>query len=161
NHPGIGVFASSGDSGFGVEFPASSQYVVAVGGTSLAKSSGTSRGWVETAWNGAGSGCSGFISKPSWQKDTGCSKRMEADVSAVADPNTGVAVYQTFGATGWVVYGGTSVASPVVASIYAVTGHAADANPAALSYNNPTMFFDVTSGSNGSCSQSYQCNAGP
>src|SRR5689334_8488757 len=112
-HPGVLVTVSSGDSGYGVEFPASSEFVMAVGGTNLAKSSST-RGWAEKAWSKAGSGCSAYIAKPSWQKDTGCTKRMEADVSAVADPATGVAVYSG----GWQVVGGTSAASPIVAGIF-------------------------------------------
>jgi hypothetical protein len=155
HHPGVFITASSGDSGFGVQYPASSAYVTAVGGTSLVQSAG-GRGWTETAWNGAGSGCSAFIAKPSWQHDSGCSMRMEADVSAVADPNTGVAVFDQ-GA--WAVYGGTSVASPVVASIFALTGNTgADGS---YSYVHPGSFFDVTSGTNGTCSPSYECTAGP
>src|SRR6185369_14902861 len=126
NHPGIAITVSSGDNGYGVEYPASSAHVIAVGGTSLAKSSST-RGWAEGAWNGAGSGCSKYVAKPSAQKDTGCTKRTVADVSAVADPNTGVAVYDTYGgasagATGWVVYGGTSAAAPIVAAVLAASG---------------------------------------
>ena len=74
--------------------PAASQYVTAVGGTTLTKAS-NARGWTETAWRGAGSGCSAYEPKPAWQTDTGCAKRTVADVSAVADPNTGVAVYDT------------------------------------------------------------------
>src|SRR5207245_326916 len=119
NHPGIAITVSSGDGGYGVEFPASSRYVTAVGGTSLTRAS-NSRGWSETAWSGAGSGCSQFFAKPSWQHDSGCARRMVADVSAVADPSTGVAVYDSFayqGRSGWLVFGGTSVAAPVVASV--------------------------------------------
>src|SRR4051795_11913626 len=110
NHPGIPITVSSGDSGYGVEFPAASRYVTAVGGTSLRRSS-AARGWTETAWSGAGSGCSRYVPKPSWQADTGCSRRTVADVSAVADPSTGVAVYDSTpyqGASGWMVFGGTS-----------------------------------------------------
>ena len=109
NHPGVAITVSSGDDATGAEYPATSQYVTAVGGTHLTTST-NSRGWTETAWTDAGSGCSAFDAKPSWQTvTTGCTRRAEADVSAVADPATGVAVYQTFGASGWVVYGGTSV----------------------------------------------------
>ena len=82
NHPGIAVTVSSGDGGYGVEFPAASGYVTAVGGTSLTKNTST-RGWTESAWSGAGSGCSRYIAKPSWQHDSGCSRRTVADVSAV------------------------------------------------------------------------------
>jgi subtilase family serine protease len=158
NHPGIAITASSGDNGYGVEFPAASQYVTAVGGTSLTTSS-DARGWTETAWSGAGSGCSAYVTKPSWQKDTGCSRRTVADVSADADPNTGVAVYDTDGESGWLVFGGTSVASPIIASYYALVGPAAGTGYGSWAYNHTSMFNDVTSGSNGSCSGSYLCTA--
>jgi len=154
-HPGVFITASSGDSGYGVQYPASSAYVTAVGGTSLVRSS-TTRGWSEVAWSGGGSGCSAYIAKPSWQKDTGCAKRMEADVAAVGDPSTGVAVYDQ---GGWKIFGGTSVASPVVASIFALVGDtSADGSYA---YAHAGYFYDTTSGSNGTCATAYECNAGP
>jgi hypothetical protein len=160
NHPGVAITVSSGDDATGASYPATSQYVTAVGGTSLSTSS-NSRGWTESAWSDAGSGCSAYDAKPSWQTvTTGCSKRAEADVSAVADPNTGVAVYQTYGASGWVVYGGTSVSSPIIASVYALAGTpAAGTYPASYPYAHPSNLFDVTSGSNGSCGAPI-CTAG-
>src|SRR6266700_1298940 len=83
NHPGIAITVSSGDGGYGVEFPAASQYVTAVGGTSLRRD-GSARGFSETVWNGAGSGCSSYSTKTSWQSgDALCSRRTVADVSAV------------------------------------------------------------------------------
>jgi subtilase family serine protease len=156
NHPGIAVTVSSGDSGYGVEFPASSPHVTAVGGTHLV-TAGNSRGWTETVWSGAGSGCSSVYSKPTWQHDSGCSRRTVADVSAVADPNTGVAVYGpvTSRRSGWLVFGGTSVAAPLIAGIYGVNGGAV--NYGSDPYNNTGALFDVTSGSNGSCGGSYLC----
>ncbi|HET9050338.1 MAG TPA: S53 family peptidase [Candidatus Dormibacteraeota bacterium] len=162
NHPGHVITASTGDSGYGVEYPAASPYVTAVGGTSLSRSSG-GRGWSETAWSGAGSGCSTNEPRPSWQTTsmTACSGRGLADVSAVADPNTGVAVYDSYssgGYSGWLVFGGTSVASPVVASVYALAGNTASAT-AANAYTNTGALNDVTSGSNGGCGN-QQCNAG-
>ena len=160
NHPGVSITASSGDSGYGVEFPAASQYVTAVGGTHLARSS-AARGWTETAWSGAGSGCSAYIAKPAWQKDTGCANRSVADVSAVADPNTGVAVYDSYGHgprnKGWLVFGGTSVAAPIIGGFYGLADDGADAS---LAYSHASSLFDVTSGSNGSCGGSYLCTAG-
>ena len=112
SHPGVAIVASSGDSGYGIpSFPAVFSSVIAAGGTTLNQDS-NARGWSETAWNGAGSGCSSVMPKPSWQKDSGCGKRSVADVSAVADPNTGVAVFVQ---GGWQVFGGTSVASPIIA----------------------------------------------
>jgi len=157
NHPGVLITASSGDGAFGVNFPASSQYVVGVGGTSLVQSTTAARGWVEGAWSDAGSGCSAFSPKPSWQTDTGCAQRTVADVSAVADPNTGLAVYSTYDG-GWIVLGGTSASSPIIASTFALTGQTGQT--AEYLYAHPNFLFDVTTGSNGDCG-SYLCNAGP
>src|SRR5581483_6345141 len=98
-HSGIAITASSGDSGYGVSWPASSQYVTGVGGTSLSTAPGA-RGWSETAWSGAGSGCSAYEPKPVWQTDPGCAKRTVADVSADADPKTGLGVYDTYNSCG-------------------------------------------------------------
>ncbi|MFD7536971.1 putative Ig domain-containing protein [Streptomyces sp. NPDC059819] len=165
NHPGVAITVSSGDSGYGVEYPAASQYVTSVGGTSLSRASNT-RGWSESVWGtssggeGAGSGCSAYDPKPSWQKDTGCAKRTVADVSAVADPNTGLAVYDSYQATGWNVYGGTSASSPIIASVYALAGTpAANTVPASYPYAHTSSLNDVTSGANGSCSPAYLCQA--
>ena len=163
NHPGVAITVSSGDNGYGVEFPAASQYVTAVGGTTLTKD-GSARGFSETVWSGAGSGCSAYISKPSWQLDTGCSRRTVADVSAVADPNTGVSVYDTYrqaGGGGWLVFGGTSVASPIIGSVYALAGNSATINYGSYSYSHSTSLYDIVSGSNGSCGGSYLCTGGP
>ncbi len=160
-HPGHAITASTGDLGYGVQFPAASPYVTAVGGTSLSRAS-NARGWTETAWSGAGSGCSAYESKPSWQSDTSCSRRTVADVSAVADPNTGVAVYDSTpngGAYGWLVFGGTSVASPIIASVYALAGNASSVTFGSYPYSHTSFLFDITSGSNGSCG-TYLCNAG-
>ncbi|HET7034945.1 MAG TPA: S8 family serine peptidase [Thermomicrobiaceae bacterium] len=157
NHPGIAITVSSGDAGYGVEYPAASRYVTAVGGTSLTRSS-ASRGWSETVWRDAGSGCSAYEAKPSWQTDAGCGKRTVADVAAVADPNTGVAVYDSYryqGYSGWLVFGGTSVAAPVVAGVYALAGNSPTYG--SYPYGHSASLNDVTSGSNGSCGGSYLC----
>ncbi len=157
NHPGVAITASSGDNGYGVEYPAASPYVTAVGGTSLVKDTSTSRGWTESAWSGAGSGCSALEPKPSFQKDTGCARRAVADVSAVADPSTGVAVYNG----GWNVYGGTSASAPIIASVYAMAGTpVAGSVPNSYPYGQPYALNDVTSGSNGSCAPDYLCKGG-
>ena len=154
NHPGIAVTASTGDNGYqGGSFPASSHYVTAVGGTSLFSDS-SARGWTESAWSGAGSGCTTLNTAPSGQTSamTSCSGRAIADVSAVADPNTGLAVYapSSSSQSGWAQYGGTSLSSPLVASVYALSGNTAGyANT--LPYAHSTGLFDVTSGSNGTC----------
>jgi subtilase family serine protease len=176
NHPGIAVTASSGDFGYGVNYPASSPYVISVGGTSLAQSA-TPRGWTETVWGsgaasqvpeaggGTGSGCSQFEPKPAWQHDAGCAGRTVADVSAIADPNTGVAVYDSYAplGMGWMVFGGTSVSSPITASVFALAGNYGRRNdPRHLPYLHPTSLSDVTTGSNASvptsCSPAYLCN---
>jgi subtilase family serine protease len=160
NHPGVAITVSSGDNGYGVEYPAASKYVTAVGGTSLTKASNT-RGWTETVWSGAGSGCSSYDVKPTWQTDSGCAKRTVADVSAVADPNTGVAVYDTYAAgSGWMVFGGTSVSSPLIASVYALAGApSSGSTPASFPYAHTSALYDVASGSNGTCSVTYLCTA--
>ena len=162
DHPGVAITASAGDGGYGAEYPATGAYVTAVGGTSLTSANNT-RGWTETAWDGTGSGCAMSIAKPSFQTgiNTGCSNRAEVDVSAVADPDTGMAVFDTYGAPGWQVYGGTSVASPIIASVYALAGTpGASDSPNAYPYSHPSILFDVTSGSNGICSLAVLCTAG-
>jgi len=159
NHPGIAITASSGDSGYGPQYPAASPYVTAVGGTTLTRD-GSARGFSETVWSGAGSGCSAYEPKPSWQTDSGCAKRTIADVSADADPNTGVAVYDSYaskGQKGWLVFGGTSVASPIIASVYALAGNATSVTYGSYPYSHTSGLFDVTSGSNGSCGGTYLC----
>lgn len=179
NHPGVAITVSSGDSGYGVEYPAASQYVTAVGGTTLSQA-GNARGWNEAAWSGAGSGCSGYEPKPSWQPDSGCAQRTVADVSADADPSSGLGVYDTYnscgsssycdhlisvgaaqGLDGWAQVGGTSLSSPLIASVYALAGNAGSVVYGSYPYSHTTSLFDVTSGSNGSCTQSYLCTAGP
>jgi len=156
-HPTVAITASSGDSGYNrIGPPAVFNTVTAVGGTSLSTAS-NSRGWSETVWSGAGSGCSRYISKPSWQTDTGCSRRTVADVSAVANPNTGVSVYDTYQQSGWLVFGGTSVSSPIIASVYALAGNESSINDESYPYSHTSSLFGVTSGSNGSCHRSYLC----
>ncbi len=158
DHPGVAITVSSGDNGYGVEYPAASRYVTAVGGTSL-RTASNSRGWTDTVWSGAGSGCSAYDAKPAWQTDSGCARRTVADVSAVADPNTGVAVYDSYRqATGWMVFGGTSASAPLIAATYALAGSPSSGSyPASFPYAHTSALYDVTSGSNGSCSGSYLC----
>ncbi|MEY9845987.1 peptidase S8 [Streptacidiphilus sp. MAP5-3] len=167
NHPGVVITASAGDSAYGVEYPAASPDVTAVGGTSLTKDSST-RGWSESVWytnstEGTGSGCSAYEPKPTWQTDSGCSNRTVADVSAVADPATGVAVYDSYQSNGWQVVGGTSASSPIIASVYADAGTpGANDNPAQYPYKNTSALNDVTTGSNSGsgCTPTYLCTAG-
>lgn len=163
---GRAVTASSGDSGYsaGPQFPADLSSLTAVGGTTLVTSSNT-RGWSETVWSSTGSGCSADVSQPSWQSalglPAGCSGRIIGDVAADADPNTGVAVYDSYHATGWLVFGGTSVASPITASVYALAGNTATLTSTSEPYpyknDSSSTLYDVTSGSNGTCSPAYLC----
>jgi hypothetical protein len=157
NHPGIAITASTGDLGFGVQFPAASPHVTSVGGTSLVPA-GNARGWSETAWDGAGSGCSSYEGKPSFQHDVGCSNRAVADVSAVADTDTPVAFYIN---GSWMEAGGTSVAAPIIAGVYALAGKPTTGTySVSYPYAQAAQLNDVTSGSNGSCSPAYLCTAG-
>jgi hypothetical protein len=160
DHAGILITASAGDDAFaaGASFPASAPNVLGVGGTSLARSTST-RGWAESAWSSGGSGCSETFAAPSFQSSLGltdCSKRAVADVSAVGDPNTGLATYCA-DEGGWLVVGGTSASSPIVAATFARLGLAGETN--AFPYSHKSAFNDVTSGSNGSCGGTEICTA--
>jgi subtilase family serine protease len=159
NHSGVAITVSSGDSGYGAQVPAAFNTVTAVGGTHLTLNTNGTRN-TETVWSGAGSGCSSYVSKPAWQHDTACARRTISDVAAVADPATGVAVYDSYGSTGganWYVFGGTSVAAPIIGAVYALSGNTAGV-PASLAYPSltgppPGSLYDVTSGSNGRCAR--------
>ena len=159
NVSGVAITAATGDNGYSktAQWPAILPSVTAVGGTTL--SSYNPRR--ETAWSGAGSGCSRVYAKPSFQHNlnTGCSDRAQADTSADANPNTGVAVYDTDGESGWLVFGGTSVAAPIIASVFALAGNRADNNDTHL-YGHKSSLNDVTSGQNGNCGKPL-CEAGP
>ena len=167
NHPNVAIVASAGDDGYGVECPANINTVISVGGTSLYLdgSGGYSH---ESVWSGTGSGCSKLYSAPSWQisnstwSSLGCGNyRGMNDVSADANPSTGASVYDSYGYGGWVVIGGTSLSAPIIAGIYGLAANASSwSYPAQSIYQSPGSFHDVTSGSNGSCSYSLQCNAG-
>jgi subtilase family serine protease len=162
NHPHVAMTVSSGDSGYGsFGFPAASPYVIAVGGTTLKVGAGNTYGG-ETAWSGAGSGCSSYLSAQSWQTAdqnwplTRCgTRRGVADVAADADPNTGASVYDTTryqGQTGWFKVGGTSLSAPLIAGVYALAGNASTVSyPASIPYGKRTYLHDVTAGSTGNC----------
>ncbi|WP_123975522.1 carboxypeptidase regulatory-like domain-containing protein [Streptomyces sp. Ag109_O5-1] len=160
-HPGVAITFSTGDNGYGTSYPASLPYVTAVGGTSLARDTSTTRGWSESAWTGAGSGCSAYQAKPSFQTDRGCANRAVADVSAVADPATGVSVYNTYEDGGWGVYGGTSASAPLIAATYALAGKpGAKTYPNAYPYAHTGALHDVATGTNGTCDTAYLCTSG-
>jgi subtilase family serine protease len=163
-HPGVAVVASSGDYGYGIpSFPAVLDSVVGVGGTSLTRAD-NDRGWTESAWRGASSGCSAWFAKPAWQHDANCPGRMVSDVAAVADPETGPAVYDAYDGYGWTVIGGTSAASPYVAGVIALAGHPERFGDASSLYTATAGLNDVTEGSNvhvTECGGDYQCTSGP
>lgn len=164
NHPGIAVTASTGDNGYqGGSYPASSSYVTAVGGTSLVTAPGTSRGWSESVWSGAGSGCSSYnvALAAAASFNTGCARRAMADVSAAADPGQGgLSVYYptSKSASTWGQFGGTSESAPIIASVYALSGNTAGyAN--AIPYAHTGSLFEVTAGTNGTCPTTQWCTA--
>ena len=165
SHPGVAITASSGDQGFRVpSLPAAFQSVIAVGGTSL-KRAKNSRGWTESVWNSnsgaTGSGCSAWVAKPSWQHDPNCSGRTIADVSAVADPRTGPAIYVTVdGGDGWLQVGGTSASAPYIAGVIGLAGHPGRFSNAANLYTHHNALYDVIGGSNAGfvdCGGDYLC----
>jgi subtilase family serine protease len=158
---GVEFMASSGDSGYGVSYPAASSFVTAVGGTTLQL--GAHGRAQETAWTGAGSGCSRYEPKPAWQTDRVCARRSVADLAADADPATGAAVYTSLSdqGAGWMVVGGTSLAAPLAAGLAAASkpvGRLAFMRNLYQSLGS-TSLYDVSSGRNGRCA-SYLCAAG-
>jgi subtilase family serine protease len=154
DHPGIAITAATGDGGYnGGEFPASDTHVVAVGGTSVFPD-GSSRGFHESAWSGAGSGC-GTNPQPKWQQKakTTCSTHAQSDVSAAADPsNGGLNIYCGSFCGGFEAVGGTSEASPIIAAVFALSGKTTK-YPAKFLYKkaNQQYLYDTTTGSNGGC----------
>jgi subtilase family serine protease len=165
HHPGVAITASAGDSGYGVSYPASSKWVTAVGGTTLRRSTRARRGWSESAWDNTGSGCS-TRNTTSWQPSptTGCDGRAVADIAAVADPATGVAVYDSLtyeDTNGWLTFGGTSASSPIIAAAFALAGNADDVADGSYVWAHHTGGVnDIRSGSNGSCDTAKWCAAG-
>ena len=161
HHPGVPMTFAGGDGDYPGGYPAAGAYVTAVGGTTLNNAGLISQ--TETVWNtspgaeGTGSICSFYEAQPSWQVALGssytsvCAMRIDNDVSAVADPNTGVAVYNTYSDVGWAVYGGTSAATPIIAAVYALAPNTALINDASYPYSHTGSFNDIISGNNGPC----------
>jgi hypothetical protein len=156
-HPGVTAVASTGDFGYEpASFPASAPSVVAVGGTTLARSTTAARGWTERAWQFGGSGCSAYFAKVQGQTDTSCHMRTDSDVSAVA---RGLAIYNTSlppRYRGWLEVDGTSASSPLIAGMIGSDGQGG-LRPADLYAGPADAFNDVTSGSNGFCKGNYMC----
>lgn len=173
DHPGVAYVFSAGDNAYaeGTQYPAASPYVTAAGGTTLLPEPQAMNGrfWSEGVWydystgKGTGSGCSAYEPKPTWQTDTGCPMRMGNDLAADGDPDTGLAVYNTYVTSypGWYVAGGTSLSAPLIAGMYALAGNAATIVGASYAYQNTTGLWPITIGSNAtSCSPAYFCTAG-
>jgi len=169
NVPHVTFVAASGDSGHQSIYPAASPYVVAVGGTSLTlNADGT---WAsETAWNGSGGGISAYEPEPSYQasaQTTGA--RGIPDVAYDANPKTGVPIYISQGIyrlIGWLEVGGTSMAAPEWAALFAIANSmraAASKTPLSQAqfdlYPVSGDYHDIVSGTNGSCGA--LCTAGP
>jgi hypothetical protein len=101
------------------------------------------------------------IAKPAYQSTSPCGFKAAADIAAVGDPATGLAVYNTNGMnTGWTIVGGTSAAAPFVAGIFAATGNGTQTSGKFIADNVGKMF-DVASGTNGTCptGQGLLCTA--
>jgi Subtilase family len=147
-HAGRAITASAGN-GSGPRAPCSYAGVVCVGGTSLATVP-SGRGWTERPWHNAGSGCSAYVAKPAWQHAKNCKTRAEVDVSAVADPATGVAVYES-AAGGWQQMGGTSVGAAIVAGLFALgpSGGRTNAPQWIWRHGNSPVYHHVGSGRSG------------
>jgi subtilase family serine protease len=165
--PGVSFFASAGDTGVPAEYPSASANVISVGGTTLHfDSGGVLTG--ETGWSSGGGGCStyenagGAQSAYSGYAQVNCKgKRATPDVSLVADPSSGVSVYDSTryqGQTGWFTVGGTSASSPMWAGRSAVAGASVDA---AYVYGSSITYRDITAGNNGaSCLIGYDLCSG-
>jgi hypothetical protein len=163
DQPGVAIFVAAGDDGFndggeGPDYPGTSAHTISVGGTRLVKDA-SARGWAETAWSKGGSACSLQIAKPAYQTASPCAFKATADIAAVGDPSTGLAVYNKRNG-GWITLGGTSAAAPFIAAIYAATNRGGETSGAFLSANTDKLH-DVTSGRNGMCgSNPLLCTAG-
>ncbi len=177
DHPGIPIFFAAGDYGYGVRYPAVSQYVIAVGGTELRREPESPRGWVEEPWfnaeraegekgRGTGSGCSKYEPKPKWQVDTSCATRIQNDVAADAGGATSpLSIYDSYEDKGkpWLDSDGTSAAAPFVAGVDALSTSYMFSLGAEAFYIDPAQLFDVTKGSDGKCTppseDKYFCTA--
>jgi subtilase family serine protease len=166
NKPGVAITVSTGDSGFNggthQDWPSNLPTVIAVGGTTLPASG------AETAWSGGGSGCETAFARATGQPAAVtalcANHRAAADVSADADPNTGVAVFDTYAPfthqpLNFIVVGGTSASAPYISGLFARAGVASTVNgPNTLYASATTNFHDVTSGSN---QQANRCSSFP
>ncbi|HSN03250.1 MAG TPA: S53 family peptidase, partial [Acidimicrobiales bacterium] len=166
-HAGVSYFVAAGDAGLPAEYPSSSPNVISVGGTTLHfNASGSFSS--ETGWSSGGGGCSAYESATSVQSgfsgynQVNCAgKRATPDVSLDADPNSGVAVYDSTsynGQSGWFTVGGTSASTPMWAAASADAGVVMNA---ATVYGSSITYRDITSGNNGApCLVGYDLCSG-
>ena len=157
--PGVVYVAAAGDSTYGSYWPAKFDDVVSVGGTMLAKHG---RKYKEIVWPLTGGGCASGIAKPSWQHDPGCTSRTQNDVAAVA---WDMAEYDSYNNSGWMTVGGTSVATPLIASVYALAGNATSQQGGKelwtlTNQQREKYLHYISEGSDGNCGGSYLCTAG-
>ena len=157
NHPGVAITASSGDSGYGVEYPAASPNVIAVGGTTLQKSGGDVHGDGRGTAPAAVAAPTSRSRRGNTTRDARAARWPTSPPSPIRPPASW-STTATASRAGWYIFGGTSVASPIIASIAALAG-GPWANPAAsYLYAQPGALHDVVSGNNGTCG-TYLCNA--
>lgn len=171
SHPGVAITAATGDTGFRVpSFPAVAPTVIAVSGTTLTRDASAPRGFDETAWYDAGSGCSAWVAKPAWQTAVpDCPGRVTGDVSAAAlTDQYGWALYTSTDSndgSGWLDGAGTSASSPIIAGIIGLAGNPAALPDASYLYSHASGLYDITSGYNGyagfDCGGDNLCNAQP
>ncbi len=157
--PEVVYLAAALDNRYGSVMPAAFNNVVSVGGTALAKKGSK---YKEVVWPMTGGGCANGVTKPSWQHDPGCTFRTQNDVAAVA---WDVAEYDSYGYGGWIMVGGTSVATPLIAGIYGLAGNASAQHAGKKFWTLTTQqrkkyLHVIDEGSDGSCGGSYLCTAG-
>lgn len=177
NQKGVAITVSTGDSGFNSgthqDWPSDLPTVIAAGGTTL------NAPGQETAWSGGGSGCetafAAATGQPSSVTRLCANHRAAADVSSDADPNTGVATFDTYAPSthqplDFIVVGGTSAAAPFLGGLFARAGNLTGVNsPNTLYAAASSNFNDITSGNNeqnATCASfagvsEVLCNAGP
>jgi hypothetical protein len=163
--PNVSIVAAAGDDGLVPDgyanYPAALPWVTAVGGTTLQPDSAgaaTPRGVTENAWSDSGSGCDTQEQPLSYQPSVGCSGRIYSDISADADPSTGLSFYDSQ-AGGWLDGGGTSLSTPLVAAFEAVTG--VNGSTSQWAYTDASNLNQPADGSTGPCigELTVLCNA--
>lgn len=163
---GITFLAAAGDIGYGSFPPAQFSQVISVGGTELSKTGST---YSEVVWPDTSGGCASNVAKPSWQNDPSCSMRTANDIAAVAK---NVAVYDSYeynSCEGWFIAYGTSLATPILASAFALAGdstkqHAGKVFWTLSKAERKQSIHTIASGSISGCPPSlggtYLCSAG-